>query len=772
MSYSFEDFFKESESLARSMGHQLMTIDHLSVVVLGIPSIVTFFKSEFNIDATKLKDRIADYLSNMDMPRLPYSVEEQLTENMTPVTSMITKIIYELEKKTVIEQLKANDYTIQSFFILFECLSFPQTALESALTEHELTRTSVARSLQNYMDNNSYGVDLRSSTSEEKPKGNKPMARGRDAAPQEKKKGIEDFTTNLTELAKQGKLDPLIGRSAEIEDLIQVLSRKTKKNPALVGEPGVGKTQIIDGLAQRIVAGDVPDNMKDVEILSLNMGSFTAGTKYRGEFEERVDNLLSELKGRDDVVLFIDEIHTIMGAGAASAGALDMSNMLKPALSRGEIRVIGATTYDEYRKHIEKDAALSRRFMKIDVVEPTLDETREIIKGVQKTFEKFHSAKFSKDAIDAVIELSAKYLQNKRFPDKAIDLMDAAGARNRTKENPAAKIQRSDIESEVARIANLPLDVVACTESDRMLSLEDNLKNRVFGQDDAVRKLVDNVMVSRAGLREQNSIQGAFMFVGPSGTGKTEISKALADSMGVELIRFDMSEYAQEHNVSKLIGSPPGYVGHDSGNGALLDKIEQYPNCVLLLDEIEKANKKVLLTFLQVMDEGRLTGSHGKTVYFNNVTIIMTTNLGARDASVLSLGFDSSGDDGMDAAVKQHLPPEFINRIDAIVKFNELGDEVILSVIDKFMQQLNADLKPRGVKVKINKAVKTWLAKHGVQAGMGARPMKRVINEHIRVPLAREMLVGSLVGGGTASFDVIDDKIVLIKPEVLAEVEA
>ena len=767
MSYSFEDFYQEGESLARSMGHSIMTVDHLTVVALGVPSIVEFFK-DINVDAGKLKKRITDFLESTAMPVLPYSVEEQLEENMTPVSSMMTKIMVELQKKAVIEQLKENDYTIQAYFILFECLSFPNTALDTALDELDLSRTAVARELQSYINQHDFEVDLRSSTADEEaePKENEKLPYERKTnkrGEESSKRNIESYTTNLTELAAQGKLDPLIGREVELDDLIQILSRKTKKNGALVGEPGVGKTQIIDGLAQRIANGDVPDSMKDVEILSLNMGAFTAGTKYRGEFEERVDNLLQELKEREDVILFIDEIHTIMGAGASGSGSLDMSNMLKPALSRGEIRVIGATTYDEYRKHIEKDAALQRRFMKVDIHEPTLEETRQIVEGVKGTFEKFHSTSYSDDAIAAVLELSNKFLQNKRFPDKAIDLLDAAGARNRTKDEPAKVISRADIQSEVARIANLPLEVVACEESERMLSLGDNLRKRVFGQDSAVEKLVENVMVARAGLRGKSTIQGAFMFVGPSGTGKTEITKALADSMGQELIRFDMSEYAQEHNVSKLIGSPPGYVGHDSGNGVLLDKVEANPNCILLLDEIEKANRKVLLTFLQVMDEGRLTGSHGKTVYFDNVTIIMTTNLGARDSSVLALGMDTSGDDGMDVAIKQHLPPEFINRIDAIVKFNELGNDVILSVVDKFISELNSDIESRNVKVTLTDEAKKVLAEKGVTPGMGARPMKRIINDKIRVPLSKEILCGSLVKGGEAVFDVIDGEIVLIK---------
>lgn len=759
MSYSFQDFFRDGESLARSLDHPFMTVDHLSVVALECKTIASFFK-HIDIDAEQLRKRMLDYISSMEFPQLPLSVEEQITSDMTPVSSIMTKIMYELEKKSVVEQLKENDYSIQAYFILFECLSFPKTALDAALEELDFSRTGIARELQSYVNMKDSDIDLRSSTAEEEEADmpdEKYSSQRSTSSRKDAKNSLQNYTTNLTELAKNGKLDPLIGREVELEDLIQILSRKTKKNGVLVGEPGVGKTQIVDGLAQRIITGKIPAEMKDIEVLSLNMGALTAGTKYRGEFEERLESLLGELKSRDDVILFIDEIHTIMGAGASGSGSLDMSNMLKPALSRGEIRVIGATTYDEYRKHIEKDAALSRRFMKVDILEPSLDDTKKIINGIKSTYEKFHKVKYSVEAIEAVLELSNKFLQNKRFPDKAIDLLDASGARNKTKSKPSKTINRSDIESEVSRIANIPLEVVACEESERMLSLGDNLRTRVFGQDAAIDKLVENVMVARAGLRGKSTIQGAFMFVGPSGTGKTEISKALADSMGVELIRFDMSEYAQEHNVSKLIGSPPGYVGHDSGNGALLDKIESNPNCILLLDEIEKANKKVLLTFLQVMDEGRLTGSHGKTVYFNNVTIIMTTNLGARDSAVLNLGFDSSGDDGMDSAIKNHLPPEFINRIDAVVKFNELGHDVIISVIDKFINELNSDIESRHVKIKLTDNAKEYLATRGVTPGMGARPMKRIINDKIRVPLAKEMLCGDLVHGGEVTFDVNEE---------------
>lgn len=754
MSYSFQDLFNDSKNYAKQLGHEFMTLDHLCAVVLKVDSVKDALES-FSIDTETLRQRIEDYIREVPPPELPVSVKDAVGEQV-PVSVLVTRVMGELQKQAVIEQLKNDDFTIEGFFVLFECLSFSNTSLDAALKEQGMTRAEVARALQNYVKTLREDADLTKSMKTE-PKG----GRVSQQQPSSGKKSIEDYTTNLTELARNGKLDPMIGRESELLSLVETLSRRTKKNPCLVGEAGVGKTQIIDGLAQAIVDGNVPEHMKELTILSLDMGSFTAGTKYRGEFEERVDNFLKELKKRENTIVFIDEIHTIMGAGSSSSGTMDMSNLIKPALSRGEISVIGATTYDEYRQHIEKDGALSRRFMKIDVVEPTFEETAEIVKGIKTKYEQFHGVTYTNDAIDAIMELSKKHLQSRRYPDKAIDLLDASAAKNRTKADTDLVVKRSDIEEVVASIANLDISVVACTENARMTELPELLRNRVFGQEEAVQKLVDNVMVARAGLRDAASVQGAFMFVGPSGTGKTEISKALADSMGAKLIRFDMSEFSQEHTVAKLIGSPPGYVGHDTGNGLLLDQVEQHPNAILLLDEIEKAHPKVLLTFLQVLDEGRLTGSKGKTVFFNNVTVIMTTNLGAKDAEKRSLNI--SGDNGQDKAIKAFLPPEFLNRIDAIVKFKELSSEAINSVIDKFMSQVSEAVAGRNVVVTLNNDAREWLAKNGVQRGMGARPMKRTIEQNIRLPLAREILCGSLQNGGEVVFGVDNDKIVIVK---------
>lgn len=751
MSVTIETLIQESRDLAKKLSHKMVTIDHLAYVTLQVKSIREFFEAQ-DYEVPKIEKRVLNGLTNLSVPNIATDFD----------SINIHHVLMDIKKEAIIQQLKDNDVSVEPFFILIECLSFEETILSKVLESIDTSTSQVATELNTYMNERNYTLDSKSVQDEMSEEQEPATARGRGS-----KSAVEEYTTDLTQEARDGKLDPLIGRAVELHDMVQVLSRKTKKNVTLVGDAGVGKTQVVNGFAHLIVQGNVPDNLKDIRLLSLNIASLLAGTKFRGDFEGRVDRLLKELKENENYILFIDEIHTMMGAGGGgSSGGTDMSNMLKPALSKGEIRVIGATTYDEYRKHFEKDPALSRRFMKLDIVEPTLDETRQIITGLKRTYEKFHGTKYPRATIEAILELSAKYIKNKKFPDKAIDLLDAAGARNKVRDVPNSSITRSDIEYEVARIANLSLEIVSCQESERMKNLESNLHKSVYGQDEAIHTLVKNVLVARAGLRDKSSIQGAFLFVGPSGTGKTEISKALSNSLGLELIRFDMSEYAQEHTVAKLIGAPPGYVGHDAGNGALLDRVEQFPNSVLLLDEIEKAHPKVLQTLLSLLDEGRLTGSHGKTVYFNNVTVIMTSNLGARNADVRAVGFGSKGSkDGIDTAVREKLAPEFINRLDAIVKFNELSTEAIESIVDKFIDIINEDNKDRKVQVVLDKAAKQWLAENGVEKGMGARPMKRVINEHIKVPLAQEILFGYLVQGGKAKFTVKDNKIVLVQPK-------
>ena len=575
---------------------------------------------------------------------------------------------------------------------------------------------------------------------------------------------LAKYCDNLSELAKNGKIVKLIGREKEMQDIAQILSRRTKNNIALVGEAGVGKTQIVEGLALKIFNKEVPTTLQNKVIYSLNVGSMLAGAKYRGDFEQRFTDLLDEVD--ENTVLFIDEMHTIMGTGAGSEGVLDLANMLKPKLSRGELSVIGATTYDEYRNHFEKDQALSRRFMKVDVKEPNSQETKKIVQGLKSTYEKHHKVKYSKDAIDSIIELSAKFIHNKYWPDKAIDLLDASAARNAVQLEPLSTITSKEIEFEVARIANIPLESIAKEEASKMKDLKTQLKSNVFGQDAAIEALSNAVYISRAGLRGKNTTQGGYLFVGPSGVGKTEVAKTLANSLGVKLLRFDMSEFMESHTISKLIGSPPGYVGSDKSDGKLIDELVKYPDCVLLLDEVEKAHKDIFNVFLQVLDEGTISSSTGKTANLSNVTVIMTTNLGSRKSNMQGIGFNvDKVDDGISSEVKKFFRPEFMNRLDGTVRFGELDDSILTQVAKKFVAEVNDNIKTSKVKIKLNAKAIEWIVQHSKEPGMGARPIKRTINEYIKKPLAQEMLFGTLTQGGVAEFTIVDDTLQLVQNE-------
>lgn len=583
------------------------------------------------------------------------------------------------------------------------------------------------------------------------------------SAPQNDTNCLEKYCNDLTKMAKEGRIGKLIGRETEIAEIAQILSRKNKNNAIIVGEPGVGKTQIVEGLALAIVNETVPDSLKGKIVLSLNIGSMVAGAKFRGDFEQRANDVIKALT--DDHILFIDEMHTVIGAGAGSESNLDFSNILKPKLSRSDLRVIGATTYDEFQNKISKDSALTRRFMRIDVKEPTMQETRAIIEGIKKDYELHHNVTFSKDAIDAIMIMSEKYIHTRRWPDKAIDLMDASGARNKISAEPKNVLGADDIAVEVAKAANIPVEALLVSDSIKMRDLAKTLSTRVFGQDEAVEKLTNAVHIARAGLRGKNTTQGGYLFVGPSGVGKTEIAKTLADTLSCNLLRFDMSEFSEQHSISKLIGSPPGYVGHSDGNGKLIDELDKNPDCVLLLDEVEKAHPDIFNLFLQALDEGSLSSSTGKVATLRNVTIIMTTNLGSRNLQNTGIGFNGSAkkmDDGIDKAVKEFFRPEFLNRLDAIVKFNELDNKVLTDVTKKFIKELNEDMKGKKVKVKLSAKAIKWVVDKGTEPGMGARPLKRVIHENVKKPLAAEILFGTLVDGGTASFDIIDDKLVMV----------
>jgi ATP-dependent Clp protease ATP-binding subunit ClpA len=572
---------------------------------------------------------------------------------------------------------------------------------------------------------------------------------------------LSNYCVNLNKKATNGKIDPLIGRDVEIERTIQILCRRTKNNPLYVGDPGVGKTAIAEGLAKRIVEGDVPEVLLKSTIFALDMGALLAGTRYRGDFEERLKAVVTELEAHAGSILFIDEIHTVIGAGATSGGAMDASNLLKPALAAGALRCIGSTTYKEYRNYFEKDRALVRRFQKIDVNEPSQEDAIKILRGLKTNYEKHHKVTYSDEAIRGAVELSSKYINDRKLPDKAIDVIDEVGASRMLQ--PEGKRRKlvtlKDVEEIVAKIARIPPKSVSADDKETLRNLERDLKAMVFGQDKAIEALSAAIKLSRAGLREAEKPIGNYLFSGPTGVGKTEVARQLASTLGIELTRFDMSEYMERHSISRLIGAPPGYVGFDQG-GMLTDAIDQHPHCVLLLDEIEKAHPDLFNILLQVMDHGKLTDHNGKVVDFRNVILIMTTNAGASDMAKESIGFGRTEREGEDTeAIKRLFTPEFRNRLDAVITFAGLTQEIVGRVVEKFVMQLEAQLADRNVTIELSSAAKEWLAERGYDRLYGARPLGRVIQEWIKKPLAEELLFGKLVRGGSVKVSLKDDKL-------------
>ena len=574
---------------------------------------------------------------------------------------------------------------------------------------------------------------------------------------------LEEYCRNLNEDSKGGIIDPVIGREEEIEDTIEVLARKKKNNIIYVGHPGVGKTALAEGLAKKIVDGEVPDALKAKEVYSLDISALLAGTKYRGDFEERLKKVLKSIERKGNVILFIDEIHMIMGAGSASQGAMDAANILKPMLAKGTLRCIGATTFDEYETHFEKDKALKRRFYKYEVTEPSIEDTRRIIKGLAKYYEVFHKVKYDKGTLDQAVDLSERYMKNKYRPDKAIDVMDLAGAKAKLADEKQVTTEMTI--KTVSKLAKIPVDMIDVKENDAIRTLDAKIRNVVYGQDQAISEITNAIEISKSGMREAQKPIGSYLLPGPTGVGKTYFAKQLAIALGTELVRFDMSEYQEKHSIARLIGAPPGYVGHgegEAGSGQLISKVENNPNCILLLDEIEKAAPEVVTVLLQVMDDGRLTSSTGKTIDFSNVILLMTSNLGAKDSEKRAIGFSDhvrTGDD--DAAIKEFFLPEFRNRLDGIIKFNKLGMEEMKLIVSRQIDELNEQLADKKITVTCLKKAREWLAEKGYDPMMGARPLARLIAEKVKRPLSKEILYGDLIDGGRVKVDAVDEELVI-----------
>ncbi len=730
---------------ARQKQHEFITVEHLLLAMLDNPSAAEVLKA-CGVDLEEMRGVLGDFI-NEHTPRLaPHSdADTQPTQGFQRV---IQRAILHVQSSGKKEVTGAN--------VLVAIFGEKESHAVYFLNQRGVTRLDVVNFI-------SHGI---SKTPAQKPE--KSEAKEESEAAEQEKGALDSYTINLNQMAKAGKTDPLIGRALELERVVQVLCRRRKNNPLLVGEAGVGKTAIAEGLARRINDGEIPDLLKEYQVYSLDMGALLAGTKYRGDFEQRLKAVLKQLADNPKSILFIDEIHTIIGAGAASGGTLDASNLLKPALSTGAMKCIGATTYSEFRQIFEKDHALSRRFQKVDVPEPSIAETIEILKGLKSRFEQHHGVKYAPAALTTAAELSARFINDRHLPDKAIDVIDEAGAAQRIlpKSKQKKVISKAEIEEIVAKIARIPAKNVTSDDRNSLKTLDRDLKNVVFGQDRAIDALVSAIRMSRAGLGNPRKPIGNFLFSGPTGVGKTEVARQLAYCLGVELIRFDMSEYMERHAVSRLIGAPPGYVGFDQG-GQLTEAVTKTPYSVLLLDEIEKAHPDIFNILLQVMDHGTLTDNNGRKADFRNVTIIMTTNAGAETLAKGSMGFTNAKAAGDEMAeIKRMFTPEFRNRLDATISFGALDHDVILKVVDKFLLELENQLHEKRVEAAFTAGLKDFLARKGFDPQMGARPMARLIQDTIRKALAEELLFGRLVNGGHVTIDVDgDDKIRLVFEE-------
>ncbi len=727
---------------ARQQRHEFITVEHLLMALLDNPSAAEVLRAcSANLD--DLRKSLTQFIKE-NTPTVGGS-DEVDTQPTLGFQRVIQRAIMH------VQSTGSGKKEVTGANVLVAIFGEKDSHAVYYLHQQGVTRLDVV---------NFIAHGIKKSDPPEAPKGQEgsggPEAEREDAEGQGKGSPLEQFTQNLNQQAKDGKIDPLIGRELEVERVVQILCRRRKNNPLLVGEAGVGKTAIAEGLAWRITEGDVPEVLAEAVVYALDMGSLLAGTKYRGDFEQRLKAVLKQLKEQPNAILFIDEIHTLIGAGAASGGTLDASNLLKPALSSGSMKCIGATTFSEYRGIFEKDAALSRRFQKVDVAEPSVEQTVEILKGLKSRFEEHHSVKYALGALQAAAELSAKYINDRHLPDKAIDVIDEAGAAQRIlpKNKQKKTITRSEVEDIVAKIARIPPASVSSDDRGKLKTLDRDLNSVVFGQEPAIEALAAAIKMARSGLGKPDKPIGSFLFSGPTGVGKTEVAKQLAYILGIELIRFDMSEYMERHAVSRLIGAPPGYVGFDQG-GLLTEAITKKPHAVLLLDEIEKAHPDVFNVLLQVMDHGSLTDNNGRKADFRNVIIIMTTNAGAETMNKSTIGFTNSRQQGDEMGdIKRLFTPEFRNRLDAIVSFRALDEEIIMRVVDKFLLQLESQLQEKRVEVTFSDALRKHLAKKGFDPLMGARPMQRLIQDTIRRALADELLFGRLVDGGRLSVDV------------------
>ncbi|KRA48807.1 ATP-dependent Clp protease ATP-binding subunit ClpA [Devosia sp. Root635] len=741
-SRGLEKALHQAMNLARERNHEFATLEHLLLALTDDRETIAVLTG-CDVDIDALKSDLEDFI-NEELDSLIVASGQDARP-----TAAFQRVI----QRAVIHVQSSGREEVTGANVLVAIFAERESHAAYFLEQQDMSRLDAVNFI-------SHGITKSGPSEERKVRGAEDGENhGEGGAEAKKSSALADFCVNLNDKARAGKIDPLIGRDSELRRTIQVLCRRSKNNPIYVGDAGVGKTAIAEGLARKIVEGEVPEVLKEAVIYALDMGSLLAGTRYRGDFEERLKAVMKELEKLPNSVLFIDEIHTMIGAGATSGGALDASNLLKPALASGAIRCIGSTTYKEYRQFFEKDRALVRRFQKIDVNEPSIPDAIEIIKGLRPYYEEFHKIKFTDDALKAAVELSARYINDRKLPDKAIDVIDETGASQMllTEDKRKKVIDVEDIEATIATIARIPPKTVTKSDAELLSGLDRSLKSVVFGQDAAIVALTSAIKLARAGLREPEKPIGSYLFTGPTGVGKTEVAKQLADTLGVELLRFDMSEYMERHTVSRLIGAPPGYVGFDQG-GLLTDGVDQHPHCVVLLDEIEKAHPDLYNILLQVMDHGKLTDHNGKSVDFRNVILIMTSNVGAMELARSPIGFGRKREQGDDEeAINRLFTPEFRNRLDAIISFAPLPREVVRRVVEKFVLQLEGQLAERGVTINLLPEAADWLAERGYDERMGARPLGRVIQEHIKKPLADQVLFGELVNGGTVTVAVVGE---------------